>query len=352
MLNMTPKNYAKKLGLPPGTLIYTGKEKNHFEISILDYDENNFREIQETDVEASFSFKDSPTVSWINITGLHNTETIQKIGKYYSIHPLSLEDILNIHQRPKIEHFDTYNFIVLKMLTYNQESCEIESEQVSIVFGKNYVLTFQEKSGDVFDSLRSRIKAANGIIRKSGSEYLVYAIIDAIVDHYFLILEHLDENLEELESEVVSKPSLETVQKINQLKKNLITMRKSIWPLRELLAKLLRSEFVLESSVIYFRDVYDHTVQIIDIIESLRDISSGILDVYLSSVSNKTNEIMKTLTIIATIFIPLTFIVGIYGMNFAHMPELEWEFGYPFVLFLMAGMVITMIFYFKKKKWF
>jgi magnesium transporter len=279
-------------------------------------------------------------------------DIIEKIGKHFNLHPLVIEDILNIHQRPKIEDFEDHIFIVLKMLTYNKDSHEGESEQVSIILGKNFVLTFQERKRDVFDPVRNRIKNSKSLIRKYGADYLVYALIDVIVDNYFIILEGIGEVLEELEDRVLLNPTSEIVHSIHQLKRNLIVLRKSIWPLREILSTLEKTESdLIKNTSVYFRDVYDHTIQVIDIIETYRDLVTGMLDIYLSSVSNRMNQIMKVLTIIATIFMPLTFIAGIYGMNFKYMPELGWKWGYPLVLILMLLIGVNMIIYFRRKKW-
>lgn len=347
------KGISRKKGQPPGTLIYTGDKIIDFEIAIIDYNSGEYKEFEVKNPEECFSFRDSPTVTWINIVGLDKVDVIENIGKHYNLHPLVLEDILNVHQRPKIEYFEDYVFVVLKMLKYNEESYDIESEQVSMILGENFVFTFQEKKGDVFDPVRIRIRNNKGIIRKNGADYLLYALIDIIVDNYFVILEKLGDEVEDLEDNVILDPSPETVHTIHRLKKNLIELRKTIWPLREVLNTLYRedSHLIKKKTSFYFRDVYDHTIQVIDTVETLRDIAGGLLDVYLSSVSNRMNEIMKVLTIIATIFIPLTFIAGIYGMNFKYMPELEWKFGYPLVLILMLSIGIGMLIYFRKKKW-
>ncbi|MDN5338806.1 MAG: magnesium transporter [Thermotogaceae bacterium] len=344
---------SQKKGLPPGTLVYTGDETKDFEITVIDYDSNGYREFEVKNVEECFPFRDYPTVTWINVVGLHRVDIVEKIGQHYDLHPLVLEDILNVHQRPKVEYFENYIFVVLKMLTYNEESHYIESEQVSIILGKNFIFTFQERKGDVFEPVRDRIRNNKGIIKKNGADYLLYALIDIIVDNYFVILEKLGDGVEDLEDKVILDPSPEIVQVIHRLKRNLIELRKTIWPLREILNTLHKenSPLMEEKTSIYLRDVYDHTIHIIDTVETLRDMASGLLDVYLSSLSNRMNEIMKVLTIISTIFIPLTFIAGIYGMNFKYMPELEWKFGYPLVLLVMLSIGIGMRIYFKKKKW-
>ncbi|HRR29093.1 MAG TPA: magnesium/cobalt transporter CorA [Victivallales bacterium] len=342
-----------KIGVPPGTLLYTGDLQEYFEINIIDLDNNNFNNFCPKNIEECFIFKDSPTVTWINITGLHRTDIIEQIGKHYNLHPLVLEDILNIRQRPKIEYFDDYIFIVLKMLSYNEVLKEIDAEQVSIILGSNFVFTFQERKGDLFDTIRNRLRNNIGIIRKSSSDYLLYSLIDVIVDNYFLILEKIGVRIEDIEDKILLNPSPEVIRTIHNLKNSLIELRKTVWPLREILSNLYKgeSELIKDKTSVYFRDVYDHTIQIIDTIETLRDIVSGLLDVYLSSISNRMNEIMKVLTIIATIFIPLTFIAGVYGMNFKFMPELEWKMGYPMVLLVMFLSAIGMLIYFKRKKW-
>ena len=348
------RSKLKKAGLPPGTLVYTGERKMETaRITVIDYDVNTFQEKQVAKIEDCFEFKTTPTVTWINIDGLHDVNIIEKIGNQYDFHPLVLEDILNTGQRPKFEDYEKYVYIVLMMLSFDDESQTVLSEQVSIVLGKNYVISFQENIGDVFEQIRDRIRNAKGKIRKMGADYLMYALLDAIVDNYFIILEKLGEKIEFLEEELVSNPMEKTLQQIHNLKREMVHLRRSIWPLRELLSGIERSEsdLILESTDAYLRDVYDHTIQVIDTVESFRDMVSGMLDIYLSSVSNRMNEVMKVLTIIATIFIPLTFIAGVYGMNFKYMPELKWKFGYFGVLLIMLIITGGMLYYFKKKKW-
>jgi magnesium transporter len=305
------------------------------------------------EVEECFPFKDKPTVTWINIDGIQRIDVIEKIGKHFNLHPLALEDIVNTGQRPKMEDFVDYIFVVLKMLYYDEKERETKAEQLSLVLGPNWVISFQENEGDVFDPIRERIRADKGRIRKMGADYLVYALIDAVVDNYFIILEKIGEKIEEIEDELVANPAPETLQAIHNLKRQMIFLRKSVWPLREVISRLERweSQLINKSTDIYLRDVYDHTIQVIDAIETFRDMLSGMLDIYLSSVSNRMNEVMKVLTIIATIFIPLTLVAGLYGMNFRYMPELEWPWGYPLVLFFMFAIGVLMLIYFRKKKW-
>ena len=348
------KSHAKKPGLPPGTLVYMGEKKiEKVRIRYIDYDEQELREKEVAKTEECFPFKATPTVSWINIDGLHEVEIIEKLGKQFEFHPLVLEDVLNTEQRPKYEDFDRYIFIILKMLYYHEEIQAIESEQISFILGENFLITFQERVGDVFEPIRERIRNAKGRIRKMGPDYLAYALIDAIVDSYFSILEKVGEKIELMEEDLVSDPTEKTLQQIHTMKREMILLRKSVWPLREVISGVQRSEssVIRESTEIYLRDVYDHTIQIIDTIESFRDMVSGMLDIYMSSISNKMNAVMKVLTIIATIFIPLTFVAGIYGMNFEHMPELKWKWAYAGVWVIMLTITVIMLTYFRRKKW-
>jgi len=353
MLRLTKKRSAK-IGLPPGTLIHIGERKTEkVRIRILDYDEAQFEEKEAKTIEECFPFKDKSTITWINIDGIHQVEIIEKLGNYFGLHPLLLEDILNTEQRPKMEDYGDYIFIVLKMLYLGEANNEIEAEQVSLILGSNFVISFQERGRDVFEPVRDRIRNAKGRIRKAGADYLAYTLLDAIVDNYFIILESLGETMEETEEQLTTNPNPETLQLIHALKKEMIFLRKSIWPLREVISGLERCESSLihESTGAYLRDVYDHTIQIIDTVESFRDMISGMLDIYLSSISNKMNEVMKVLTIFASIFIPLTFVAGVYGMNFSFMPELKWQWGYFGILGVMALVGISLAVYFKRRKW-
>jgi len=354
MMQRLIKKRSHKAGLPPGTLVHIGERKaEKVKIGILDYDETQFEEKEAKTIEESFPFKDKPTVTWINIDGLHEVEIIEKLGSNFGLHPLLLEDILNTDQRPKMEDYGDYIFVVLKMLYSGENKGEIEAEQVSLILGSNFVISLQEHEGDVFNPLRDRIRKNKGRIRKVGADYLAYALLDAIVDNYFLILENVGEKIEDTEQQLATNPSQETLQYIRELKNEMIFLRKSIWPLRELINGLERGESTLihESTGAYLRDVYDHTIQIIDTVESYRDMISGMVDIYLSSISNKMNEVMKVLTIFASIFIPLTFVAGIYGMNFEFMPELKWHWGYFALLAVMTLIGISLVLYFKRKKW-
>ncbi len=349
------KRISRTAGLIPGTLVHVGEKKaERIKITIIDYDEKEFQEKEIKTIEECFPFRDTSTVTWINIDGIHDLEIIEKIGSHFGVHSLILEDIVNTSQRPKLEDFEDYIFIVLKMLYFDEEKREINAEQVSLIIGSNFVISLQEKEGDVFNPIRERIRNDKGRIRKTEADYLAYSLLDAIVDNYFSILEKSGEKIESMEEELVLNPTPQTMRIIHQLKRDIIFLRKSVWPLREVVNILERSEskLIKKATLIFLRDVYDHTIQVIDTIETYRDMVSGMLDIYLSSVSNRMNEVMKVLTIIATIFIPLTFIAGIYGMNFNpqasvwNMPELNWKFGYLFSLTAMAIVALIMVAYF------
>ena len=354
------KKSSKTRGLPPGALVHIGDKKTEkVKISVIDYSPRKFEEREVKNVEECFPFKDKPTVTWVNVDGLHEVEVIEKLGSCFEIHPLVLEDILNTDQRPKIEDFEKHIFLILKMLFIDDKTHEIHSEQVSLILGNNFVISFQESIGDVFDAVRERIRKGKGRIQKMGTDYLVYCLIDAIVDNYFMILEKIGDTVENLEQDIVANPKIEILQKIYNLKREMIYLRKSVWPLREVINGLLREEskLIKKDTHIYLRDLYDHTIQTIDTIETFRDMISGMIDIYMSSISNKMNEVMKVLTIIATIFIPLTFITGLYGMNFdrdaspLNMPELGWYWGYISVWMIMIILLTVMLIYFKRKKW-
>ena len=347
------KKTSKKAGLAPGVLVHIGENKTEYvRIRVIDYDEAGFEEKELKNIEACFSYKDNPTVTWINIDGLHEVDIIQKIGNHFGLHPLVMEDIVHTEQRPKLEDHEDYLFISLKMLFFDEQENQLKFEQVSVILGPTFIISFQEIFGDVFEQVRERIRKGKGRIRKMGADYMMHALMDAIVDHYFIVLEKIAEGIELQEEDLIRDPGPEILQTIHNFKRELIFLRKSVWPLREVCSRLERGELSLirEKTTIFLRDLYDHTVQVIDTTETLRDIVSGMLDVYLSSVSNKMNEVMKLLTIIATIFIPLTFIAGIYGMNFKYMPELDWHWGYFIVLGVMFVIFVIMLIWFRRKR--
>lgn len=349
------KRPPKKPGAAPGTLTPPAEPRPEtLRMRLMDYGADRLEEREVQDIAEVFPLKEIATVSWINIDGLHDLNLIETLGRHFRIHPLTLEDIVNTGHRPKAEEFDEYLFLVFKMLYYDEDQRHIESEQVSMVLGRNFLISFQELPGDVFDPVRERLQKNKGRIRRSGCDYLAYALIDAVVDHYFMVLETLGDKIEVLEDALLQEAEPEVLHQIYQLKRELIYFRKQVWPIREMINRLVKEEsaFIDDEVDIFFNDVYDHTIQIIDTIESFRDVLTGLLDVFLSTASNRMNEVMKVLTIIATIFIPLTFIAGIYGMNFEHMPELRWRWAYPALWGIMIAVFVGMILWFKHKRWF
>ena len=348
------KNIIDTIGLPPGTLVHVGDNKLEKSlITIFDYDLNHYEERTAETIEESFAFRDKPSITWINIDGIQEMEVIQKIQTHFKIHPLVLEDILNTQQRPKMEDHGEYIYMILKMLYVDSDSGEIKSEQISLILGLNCVISFQETVGDIFDPIRDRIRNLKGRVRKAGADYLAYVLIDSIVDNYFLMLELLDNQIEKLEDNILKNPKPEYAHEIHQLKREVIYIRKQIWPLREMISNLQRCEssLIKKDTLIYLEDIHDHAVQVVDTIESFRDILGGLHDIHLSNVSNKLNEAIKVLTVISTIFMPLTFLVGVYGMNFRHMPELEWRYSYPILWIIIIILAGGMYRFFKNKNW-
>ena len=348
------KKREGKIGLPPGSPVYAGEVREEsVHIQVIDYDEEHLQEMEISNAEDCSALKDTPNISWINVDGIHDVEIVDSLGRQFDLHPLVVEDILHPGQRPKMEDYDSFFYIVFNMLSYDEALHEIKSEQVSLVLTKHAVLSFQERPGDIFDPIRARIRNGKGRIRRMSSDYLSYSLLDAVVDNYFIILEKVGERIEELEESVITDPQPESMQEIHRLKREMLFLRKSVWPLREMISNIEKSESPLlkKATLKYFRDLYDHTIQVIDTVETFRDMLSGLHDTFLTSISNRMNEIMKVLTIIATIFIPLTFVAGIYGMNFEFMPELKWRWGYFSVLSLLAVLAIFMLYLFRRKKW-
>lgn len=345
---------SRKAGLPPGTLVHIGTARNgSAAVNVTVYSPDSVEEFRPEGFDQCVQPSPGPAVTWVNLEGLQDVELIRRIGECYHLHPLVLEDIVNTTQRPKIEDYGEYIFIVARVIGFTPEQ-GIETEQVSMIVGPNYLLSFQEGTdGDAFEPVRERIREGRGRIRGMGADYLAYGLIDAIVDNYFTVLEKMGEIVEDMEEELAQGPTPQILKRIIALKREIIFMRKGVWPLREVTAALERGESPLfrDTSRIFFRDTYDHTIQVIDGVETFRDLLSGMLDLYLSSMSNRTNEIMKFLTIVGTIFLPLTFIVGVYGMNFKYIPELEWRYGYFIVWGAMLAIAAAMAVYFKKKRW-
>lgn len=344
----------KKLGQVPGSIIYTGERSTEkLTIETFDYSKDTCFEKDLHTVEESFRFKDTNSVTWINLNGLNHVNEIEKLGHHFELHPLVLEDIVNIAQRPKIDEHDGYIFVVLKMLYYNAEQ-HIVSEQVSFVLGKNYVLSFQEADGDVFDSVRERIRQSKGRVRSMQADYLLYTLIDAIVDHYFSVIEVLGDKIEDFETAIFAGEIEDDASRsIQDLKREILRVRRAIFPLREVINKIEKNEnpLIQKKTITYFRDIYDHLIQVTENIDIYREMIWSLMDMYMTTISNKMNEVMKVLTIMASIFIPLTFIAGVYGMNFNYMPELQFKYGYFIIWVIMIVTFLGMIYYFKRKKW-
>ena len=354
MSRSVPKR-SRKAGLPPGTPVYTGERKSeNTRIMLLHYNEQDAVEQEMKSAQECLSLRNAPGVTWINITGLHEVETLAQFGAAFALHPLVLEDILNTDQRPKIEDYGDYLYIVIRRLGSAAAGTEdVQMEQISLILGPNLVISFLESDSGVFDGVKERILKNRGRLRRFGADYLAYELMDAVVDNYFGVFEKLGERIDLLQETLISRPTSASLQALYALKRELLSLRKSVWPLREVLSGMQRGDSALiqRDTGLYLRDVYDHTAHIIDTLETYRDMLASMMDIYLSSLSIRLNEVMKVLTIIATIFMPLTFIVGVYGMNFHHMPELSWRWGYPLVWLLMTGVSVGMLAFFRRKKW-
>lgn len=346
---------SKKIGLPPGSIVYLGEKKvDKVTINVTEYDEAGAETYEIKSIEEIDPFTDTPQITWASVCGLHETDFLKQVGEKFKIHSLVLEDILNVDTRPKIEITDDYLFIVMKLVLFNAEQKILETEQVSFILGRSFLFSFSERTDEIFNPIKDRINSHLGKIRKRGIDYLLYALMDIVVDHYFLALEKVEERIEILDDEVINRTEKSHIESIYNLRNLLLLIRRSIYPLREIVNQLIKDDGDLldESIEPYLRDLYDHTIHITETIEQQREVTNGLMEIYLSMMSNKMNEVMKVLTVIATIFIPLTFIVGIYGMNFPNMPEMNWPWAYFAVWGVMMAVVGAMIFYFRKKNWF
>ncbi|WP_372754418.1 magnesium/cobalt transporter CorA [Mariniflexile sp.] len=348
------KKHHKKLGKPPGSVIYTGnKSSKKLFIEVFDYNLEKCIEKELATIEEAFHFKSLDSVTWINVNGLNHVGDIEKLGNHYNLHPLVLEDLVSISQRPKIDEYDDYLFVVVKML-YIEKDNSIVSEQISFVLGKGYVLSFQEAEGDVFDAVRERIRQGKGRARGMQADYLLYILLDAIVDHYFTIIETLGEKIEDYEDAIFSGQVSNTINRdIQELKREILKVRRAIFPLREVISRIEKHEgpLILKKTQTFYRDIYDHLIQVSENIDIYREMIWSLMEMYMTSISNKMNEVMKVLTIMASIFIPLTFIAGIYGMNFDYIPELHYKYSYFVLWGVMIVLFLGMLFYFKRKKW-
>ncbi len=352
-INLFLKKREEKIGLQPGALVFVGEEKHEsVEIEKVEYSPEHYTACVLKNIDEAFPFSND-TITWLNINGVNNFSIIETIGNKLSIHPLVLEDIVNTDQRTKTESYDDFIFVIMKIVNINKDKDEMFAQQISLIIGKNYVVSFLEEKSAAFNILKDRIAQAKGRIRKAGADYLGYALMDVVVDNYFLVLEQIADTIESLEMEVIKDTNNYMRSDFYRIKRKLLYLRKSIWPLREEINSVMDNDSIMQQTTMpYLRDLYDHTIRIIETIESFRDMASGLLDVYISNVSNRMNEVMKTLTTIATIFIPITFIAGVYGMNFEHMPELKWSYSYPIIWAVFILCSIGMLFFFKRKKWF
>jgi magnesium transporter len=344
----------KAPGSAPGTLLHTGARKtDHVRIRLIDYDAEHTEERGLNTIDECFAVADDPAVTWVNIDGLHDVAVAEAVAQRFDVHRLAMEDVLSTTQRPKVEEYQDHFLVIVKMLSFDDETESVMAEQVSLIVGKTYLFSFQERPGDVFEPVRDRLRHAKGRIRTRGADYLAYALIDAIVDSYFRILERVGDRIEDLEETVLEDPALHVMHRIHHLKREMLILRRAVWPLRETHGQKYRGEIphVTEETQLFLRDVHDHAVLVIDTVETLREVLSGAMDLYMSGVSNRMNEVMKMLTIIATIFIPLSFFAGLYGMNFDYMPELGVRWAYPALLAAMATMAGGMLWYFRKRRW-
>jgi len=340
--------------MPPGSLVHIGRERTEkSRVSLVDYAEGHFEERAVPSVDELAPYIGKPSVTWIDVVGIHEPDLIGEVGRCFGIHPLLMEDIMNTTQRPKIDDLGKYICVILKVIAFDEQARELRFEQLSLVFSDDVVLSFQESESGIFKQLRERIRNDLGRIRRMGTDYLVYSLMDAVVDHYFVVMEKMGEKIDDLEDEVVANPRRETLRSVQRIRDEILLVRRSVWPLREVVSLLERAESPLidKTSAIYFRDVYEHTIQVMDTVDTYRDILSGMFDIYLSSVSNRLNEVMKVLTIIATVFMPLTFLAGVYGMNFEYMPELKWRYGYFLIWGVMIVIALAMLACFRKRKW-
>lgn len=344
---------AHKAGMPPGSVVYVGEEPTEpVRITVIDFGPDHYEEREVEDLSEVDVYRDTDSVTWINVDGVHETEIVEEVGARYGLHPLLMEDVASTGQRPKTEEYEGHLFMILQMLV-PEEGGMVRDEQASFVLGPGWIVSFQERRGDVFDDLRNRLRSGKSRARTSGPDYLAYRLLDAVVDQYFVVLERMGDQLEDLEERVIEEPDQEALEAVHELKGELLFVRRAAWPVREMVNALQRAEteLVSEETDPYLRDVYDHAVQVIDTTETYRDLVAGLIDLYMSGVSNRMNEVMKVLTLIATIFIPVTFVAGVYGMNFEWMPELQWRWAYPAVLVLMAAMAGAMVYYFRRRDW-
>ena len=349
------KKRARKTGMSPGTVVFAGERRTERpRVTVTDFDHAKLTELELADPELCSAYRASKSVSWIGVEGLHDVSLLETLGAIFSIHPLVLEDIAHPSQRAKLEVYDDYLFIVVRAINPAVEGQPPEEEQVSLIVGQNYLLTFQERASPIFNAVRQRIQTNRGRVRRMGVDYLAYALLDAVVDQYFVVLEDMGEELEDLEDRLLEDPGPRRLEELHDLRKDVMTIRRATWPIRDMLNIVLRDESDLFDSATlpFLRDLQDHTLHVMDIVEEFRELLAGLMEVYLTSSSARTNEVMKVLTVIASIFIPLTFLTGIYGMNFEYMPELHSRWGYPLLWVAMGVITLVQLFFMWRKRWF
>ncbi|MDX1971347.1 MAG: magnesium/cobalt transporter CorA [Candidatus Sumerlaeia bacterium] len=348
------KTNVMKLGMPPGTPMYVGEASaSPTSLTVVEYDANLYEVVQCRTLEEVDSYRKSPTTTWLNIDGLEDVPLLERLAKRFQLHPLLLEDVLNTRQRPKFEDYPEHLFFVFRMYSFEPDGETLKSEQLSLVLGKDYLLSFQEEKGDIYDMLRERMRLGKGRVRTSGPDYLFYAMLDVAMDYYLLIVEHFEAHLDHIEEELLTNPTERTLQKMYEHRRDAVELRRSLLPLREALSQFARCESPLlqPETRLYIRDACDHAQRALDALDHYRESIATLTEIYLSTMSERMNQVIKRLTLVATIFIPLTFVVGVYGMNFDYMPELRWKYGYLAVWIAMITLVTAMLLYFKKRRW-
>jgi magnesium transporter len=351
---MSQDDLTEKVGLPPGTVVHTGIDRTEkVTISIMEFAGDQMREYNADSIDDCSPPIDAKITKWVHVNGVHDVDLVKEVCELYKLHPIVIEDIPSVSQRPRIETMPSSVYIVLREYAFQQKNDKLHSEQVSIILGKNFVLSFQESSDDIFDSIRTRARRTGARIRSSGSDYLCYSLLDFLVDKYFVVLERIGDMIEDLEDDLIERATSDMLNRIYRIKRDLLSFRRHIWPLREVVLKLQRDmpSLVEEETLVFLRDLYDHVIRVTDLVETYRESITGMLDIYLSSVSNKMNEVMKVLTVVSTIFIPLTLMASVYGMNFIWMPELNFIYGYPIFLIAMFALTTILVLYFRRRNW-
>jgi magnesium transporter len=352
-----PRLFGRQItqpGTPPGTLAYNRERRtDDVSIRVIDFSPESCDVKTFTRIEDTFPLRDNKSVSWIDIEGLHEPDMLARFGAHFGLHPLVLEDILNTHQRPRVEEYDDYLFFVARMLIAGKNGEPFHSEQVSFVLGKGFVATFQDIPGDVFDPVRMRVQQGRGKARRLGPDYLMYSLLDAVVDNYFILLQSVAERIETVEARITAQPKVEDLDEVHRLRRELVYVRRNVWPLRDAIAEMNRSDspLISDDTHVYLRDLHDHVIQVIESVENFRDVLASLQDLYMSALSQRTNEVIRVLTIISTIFVPLTFLAGVYGMNFHYFPEISWKYGYPAFWAVSIAVVCLLVAFLRSRRW-